>query len=72
MVGVIESKRIVKREELPFSCPPPGRESWNKHPRVFLQLSEEKPEATCPYCGARYKLESESAPIQLSSPFSRE
>lgn len=47
----------VHPDALPFCCPPPGRESWNKHPRVFLPLSAAKPVAACPYCGARYELQ---------------
>ncbi len=45
----------VKRSELPLSCPRPGEEVWNMHPRVFLPI-EKTGEAVCPYCGARYKL----------------
>ncbi|RMG34228.1 MAG: zinc-finger domain-containing protein [Gammaproteobacteria bacterium] len=45
----------VKRSELPLSCPRPGDEVWNMHPRVFLPI-EKTGEATCPYCGARYRL----------------
>ncbi len=45
----------VRRSELPLSCPRPGDEVWNMHPRVFLPI-EKTGEATCPYCGARYRL----------------
>ncbi len=45
----------VRRSELPLSCPRPGQEVWNMHPRVFLPI-EKTGEATCPYCGARYRL----------------
>ncbi len=45
----------VRRSELPLSCPRPGQEVWNMHPRVFLSI-EKTGEATCPYCGARYRL----------------
>jgi uncharacterized Zn-finger protein len=33
----------------------PGDEVWNMHPRVYLPI-EKTGEATCPYCGARYRL----------------
>lgn len=46
---------MVKREELPLSCPRPGDELWNMHPRVYLPI-EKTGEATCPYCGAHYRL----------------
>lgn len=45
----------VSRDELPLSCPRPGDEVWNMHPRVYLPI-EKTGEATCPYCGAHYKL----------------
>ena len=45
----------VLREELPLSCPRPGDDVWNMHPRVYLPI-EKSGEATCPYCGARYRL----------------
>lgn len=46
----------VKRKDLPLSCPLPGQELWNMHPRVYLPI-EKTGEATCPYCGTRYVLE---------------
>ncbi len=45
----------VKRADLPLSCPRPGDEVWNMHPRVYLPI-EKSGEATCPYCGAHYVL----------------
>lgn len=45
----------VTRSELPLSCPRPGDEVWNMHPRVFLPI-EKTGEAVCPYCGAHYRL----------------
>jgi uncharacterized Zn-finger protein len=47
---------MVKRADLPLSCPLPEHEVWNMHPRVYLPI-EKTGEATCPYCGARYRLE---------------
>jgi len=45
----------VTRDELPMHCPSPDNELWNSHPRVFIPL-EESPEASCSYCGTKYKL----------------
>ena len=45
----------VSRADLPLSCPRPGDEVWNMHPRVYLPI-EKTGEAVCPYCGARYRL----------------
>jgi uncharacterized Zn-finger protein len=47
---------VVKRADLPLSCPLPEHEVWNMHPRVYLPI-EKTGEATCPYCGAHYILE---------------
>lgn len=45
----------VRRQDLPLSCPMPGQKLWNSHPRVYLPI-EETGSASCPYCGARYRL----------------
>ena len=52
-----QGQRVVKvsRGDLPLSCPLPSDEVWNMHPRVYLPI-EKTGEATCPYCGARYRL----------------
>jgi uncharacterized Zn-finger protein len=43
--------------DLPLSCPLPDAPVWNMHPRVYLPIEDEpNHEATCPYCGARYRL----------------
>lgn len=48
----------VSSEELPLSCPRPGDEVWNMHPRVFLPLKANPDEiVVCPYCGASYQLD---------------
>ncbi len=47
----------VGRKDLPLSCPPPGAEVWNMHPRVYLPIQDEPDkQAICPYCGVRYRL----------------
>ncbi len=45
----------VKRADLPLSCPMPGMELWNSHPRVYLPI-EATGQGHCPYCGAVYIL----------------
>jgi uncharacterized Zn-finger protein len=46
----------VQRSELPLACPRPQDSLWNMHPRVYLPI-EKTGEAVCPYCGAKYVLE---------------
>lgn len=46
----------VSKADLPLHCPMPNAELWNMHPKVFLPIEATK-QATCPYCGAKYKLE---------------
>ena len=43
----------VNKSDLPVSCPPKESSSWNVHPRVFIELSDEKG-SSCPYCGTNY------------------
>ena len=50
-----ETQRVT-HDQLPLSCPRPGDEVWNMHPRVYLPI-EKTGEATCPYCGVHYRLE---------------
>jgi len=49
-------QHVVSHADLPLSCPMPKMASWNAHPRVYLPILETG-EATCPYCGALYRLE---------------
>ncbi len=58
MAGNAEQKTQVfevSRKDLPLSCPRPEDEVWNMHPRVYLPV-EKTGEASCPYCGAHYRL----------------
>lgn len=50
-------KYLVKKSELPISCPTHEMTLWNAHPRVFLPLGEEEHEIACPYCGTLFVLE---------------
>ncbi|MFZ9963294.1 MAG: zinc-finger domain-containing protein [Burkholderiales bacterium] len=45
----------VLKSELPISCPPANTESWDSHPRVFLEFDQGR--AQCPYCGTQFILE---------------
>ena len=45
----------VTASQLPVFCPNPAMPLWSSHPRVFLDLDEHG-EASCPYCGTRYRL----------------
>jgi uncharacterized Zn-finger protein len=45
----------VTRADLPLSCPMPGMQLWNSHPRVMLAIEAERT-SKCPYCGAVYTL----------------
>lgn len=45
----------VTPADLPLSCPMPGMNIWNSHPRVYLPI-EKTGQAKCPYCGASYRL----------------
>ena len=49
--------KIVLRKDLPAHCPPKGSSKWNMHPKVFL-LFDKQGKVSCPYCGAKYKLDS--------------
>jgi len=46
---------LIKKNELPAFCPPKNNDSWAMHPRVFIDLEQNK-EANCPYCGASYAI----------------
>ncbi len=47
----------VRPQDLPLACPQDPKAVWNSHPRVYLPI-ESTGQATCPYCGTRYKLHS--------------
>jgi len=48
---------LVRRDQLPFSCPPAGTDPAALHPRVYIPLKRVGEPHTCPYCGAVYALE---------------
>lgn len=50
-----ENRYEVSTADLPLSCPMPGMQLWNSHPRVYLPV-EQRGEAKCPYCGADFVL----------------
>jgi uncharacterized Zn-finger protein len=50
-----QNKYVVTRADLPLSCPMPGMQLWNSHPKVYLPI-EKTGQAKCPYCSAEYML----------------
>lgn len=48
--------KLVSRKELPAHCPPKDSSKWNMHPKVFLSF-DANGKVSCPYCGAKYKLD---------------
>ncbi len=50
-----QNRYEVTTDDLPLSCPMPGMELWNSHPKVYLPI-EATGFAKCPYCGAEYVL----------------
>lgn len=42
--------------DLPAYCPNAKMPLWSWHPKVFLDVINER-ESICPYCGTRYRLE---------------
>ncbi|MCF6765904.1 zinc-finger domain-containing protein [Thiotrichales bacterium 19S3-7] len=47
----------VNLADLPVHCPTDDAKLWNEHPRVFIELSINEPENSCPYCSTRFKLD---------------
>ncbi|MBL0142476.1 MAG: zinc-finger domain-containing protein [Betaproteobacteria bacterium] len=41
--------------DLPAHCPNARMPLWSSHPRIFLDVVNQR-EAMCPYCGTRYRL----------------
>jgi uncharacterized Zn-finger protein len=48
----------VTADALPLFCPTPNQALWDAHPRVAIPV-EKLGTASCPYCGATYKLKGE-------------
>ncbi|AOE49168.1 zinc-finger domain-containing protein [Kangiella sediminilitoris] len=46
----------VTADDLPISCPMPGKTLWSQHPRVFIPV--ENGEGHCPYCGNHFIVKS--------------
>lgn len=47
---------IVRKHELPISCPTDDMILWNAHPKVYLPLDKTGNEV-CPYCSTRFILQ---------------
>jgi len=45
----------VSKRSLPVSCPQKGTPAWDMHPRVYIELTDEKG-SSCPYCGTQYQI----------------
>jgi uncharacterized Zn-finger protein len=50
-----QNQYTVTAANLPLSCPMPGMQLWNSHPKVYLPI-EKTGAAKCPYCSAEYTL----------------
>jgi len=48
----------VSKGSLPVSCPQKGTPAWDMHPRVYIELTDEKG-SSCPYCGTQYQMEAD-------------
>jgi uncharacterized Zn-finger protein len=53
-----EKLYLVRKSELPLSCPTDDMILWNAHPKVYLPI-EETGQEVCPYCGSRFILEND-------------
>jgi len=51
-----QRRYVVRRDQLPLSCPTPEMTLWNSHPRVYLPI-EATGRARCMYCSAEFVLE---------------
>jgi uncharacterized Zn-finger protein len=49
--------QLVSKKDLPLHCPPKDSSKWSMHPKVFLSF-DDYGKVRCPYCGAKYKLDS--------------
>jgi len=50
--------KMVRKSQLPISCPTDDMILWNAHPKVYLPLAQTGDEL-CPYCGTRFILQHE-------------
>jgi len=48
-----ENRYEVTRADLPLSCPMPGMELWNSHPKVYLPIVGDDGESVC--CATDHK-----------------
>ncbi len=51
----IISRVAINKKDLPLSCPMPSMESWDLHPKIYLEPDTEG-QVTCPYCSTQYSL----------------
>jgi len=57
--GNTRKRYEITHDQLPLSCPLPGRRLWDSHPRVYLPI-EKTGFTRCPYCDAEFQLISDS------------
>ncbi|HLR78181.1 MAG TPA: zinc-finger domain-containing protein [Burkholderiaceae bacterium] len=50
----------INGTDLPLYCPGPKAPLWSMHPRVYIEI-EKQGVAICPYCSAKYQLETGDA-----------
>lgn len=46
---------VVRRTQLPLSCPSDDNALWNAHPKVYLPF-DASDRVVCPYCATSYIL----------------
>lgn len=53
-----EKQYVIRRKDLPLSCPTDEMLLWNAHPKVYLPIEKTGSEV-CPYCSARFILKND-------------
>ncbi|MDF1758544.1 MAG: zinc-finger domain-containing protein [Legionellaceae bacterium] len=52
----LHKEYMIKKSDLPLSCPTDKMELWNAHPKVYLPIEKTGVEV-CPYCSTRFVLQ---------------
>jgi uncharacterized Zn-finger protein len=47
---------MIKKSDLPLSCPTSKMDLWSAHPKVYLPIEKTGVEV-CPYCATRFVLQ---------------
>lgn len=56
-IACAEQVVMLTEADLPLCCPSDDERLWDAHPRVYIDMPAIG-EASCPYCGTRYIMES--------------